>query len=92
MPEQLAFDFLDAAFWWQWEGRQMLLEVRNDCRFPRRLRRVVYRLSDVCRAPDLRTARALFGRNYPGAQEILLSCLGPVRKTKHRGRATTEVK
>ena len=69
-------------FWWQWHGRQMFLEVRNDFRFPRKLRRVVYHLADVCQAPDEKTARKIFLSQFPAAIESSLLCIGPVEKAR----------
>lgn len=64
--------------WWQWHGRQVFAEMRNDFRFSRKMRCVVYRLDDVCKASDEVAARLIFEREYPDAQEIALSCIGPV--------------
>ena len=73
-----------ASFKWQWHGRQMFTELRNDFRFPRKLHRVVYHFSDLCEAPDEAAARATFERDYPDAQTLGFFCIGPVKQPKRR--------
>lgn len=64
-------------FRWQWHGRQAFTEVRNDFRFSRSLHRVVYHLDDFCKAANEESARAIFLREYPDAQELGIYCIGP---------------
>ncbi len=66
-------------FEWQWHGRQMFIESRNDFRFPRKLHRVVYHLADTCEAADEKAAREKFREQYPDAVETSLLCIGPVK-------------
>lgn len=87
---QLTFNFgvdalapRSAVFAWQWHGRQIVMEIRNDFRFPRKLHRVVHHLADACEAPDEATARAAFKNHYPRAQTLGFFCIGPVKKTKN---------
>lgn len=67
---------------WQWHGRQMFSEVRNDFGCSRRLHRVVYYLADTCEAPDEATAIAIFKVGYPEAQTTGLFCVGLVKQCK----------
>lgn len=55
---------------YQWEGRQVFVELRNDARFQRTLHRVVYCLQDSCDASNESTARAIFREHFPDAQTI----------------------
>lgn len=73
-----------ASFEWQWHGRQIFMELRNDFRFPRKLHRVVYHLADACEAPDEAVARAIFHRKFPDAQTTGFFCVGPVKQPKRR--------
>lgn len=66
--------------WWQWHGRQMFTEVRNDFRFSRKLREVVYHLADVCQRRTESEARKYFREEYPDAQETGFFCGGEVSK------------
>jgi len=71
-------------FWWQWHGRQMFMEVRNDPRFPRKLHRVVYHLADTCKAPTEAAARKIFRKQFPEATESSLLLIGPVIRGNSR--------
>jgi len=64
----------------------MFLEVRNDFRFPRKLHRVVYHLADACEAPTEAAARKIFRKQFPGATESSLICIGPVRVNSRNSR------
>ncbi len=77
---QTTMPFVSGLFHWQWHGRQMFIESRNDFRFPRKLRRVVYHLADTCEAADEAAARAKFVEQYPDAKETGLFCIGPVKQ------------
>lgn len=79
-----------ALFEWQWHGRQMFMELRNDFRFPRKLHRVVYHLSDACEAPDEATARAHFQAAYPDAQTTGFFCNGPVKQPNKRRKTPND--
>ena len=74
---QFHLESIGVEFWWQWEGRQAFMELRNDFRFPRKMHRVVYRLSDACKAPNEVAARLNFRQHYPDAQELGFYCIGP---------------
>lgn len=63
----------DKPRWWQWHGRQMFTELRNDFRFSRSVHRVVYHLSDAFKCRSEAEARAHFKAEYPDAQEISLA-------------------
>ena len=69
-------------FEWQWHGRQMFIESRNDFRFPRKLHRVVYHLADTCEAADEKAAREKFREQYPDAKETGITCIGPVKSKR----------
>lgn len=73
-----------ASFYWQWHGRQIFTELRNDFRFPRSFHRVVYHLSDACEAPDEAAAKAIFLAGYPDAQTTSFFCVGPVKQPKRK--------
>lgn len=80
---QLFPDFRNVGlYWWQWHGRQMLTELRNDFRFPRKLHRVVYHLADAFKAPDEAAARRLAYDGYPDAQTLGLVCVGPAKQSR----------
>lgn len=61
---------------YQWYGRQVFTELRNDFHFSRKLHRVVYHLSDFCKAPNESAAKEIFKREYPDAQETGFFCVG----------------
>jgi hypothetical protein len=75
-------EFGSASFVWQWHGRQIFMELRNDFRFPRKPHRVVYHLADACETPDEAVARAIFHAGYPSAQTTGFFCVGPVEQPK----------
>ena len=79
---QLAFEF-GGLYLWQWHGREMFSEIRNDPRFSRKLRRTVYHLADTVEAPDEAGALNKITELYPESQTLGLINLGPVKKGKN---------
>jgi hypothetical protein len=85
---QLEMDVV-SLFLWQWHGREMFEEVRNDFRFPRKLHRVVYHLADTCKAPSREAAEEIFKAGYPNAKTTDLRCIGPNGRRFDQGNAAT---
>ncbi len=65
-------DFLEKRGVWQWHGRQLFTELRNDLRLQRKLGRVVYHLSDCLDADNESDAVKRASELFPDAQTVSL--------------------
>ena len=77
---------LHQQFWWQWHGREIVHEKRGAWNEKGRLKRVVYHIASVCKAPDERSALRKFESDYPHAKTGALIRIGPVKSDKPKRR------